>query len=208
MAWSSIPLPNWIRWIGVALGVVAGVLLTWTLRTLGRNLTDTVVTRRDTPATTGPYRWIRHPFYSSVVLAVIANSLTAANWFLFITGGLVCTLLVIRCGREEENSISRFGDRYRNYMHQTGNSYRAFDAGLAMRECLCRPHRQALEAERASRPGPGQVCAGDQSQDRQGAWSRRAGGDAHPRRRDDRELFAAVHESAHGTHATFRADRG
>jgi protein-S-isoprenylcysteine O-methyltransferase Ste14 len=47
MAWSSVPLPIWMRWIGVALGVVAGVLLTWTLRTLGKNLTDTVVTRRE-----------------------------------------------------------------------------------------------------------------------------------------------------------------
>jgi protein-S-isoprenylcysteine O-methyltransferase Ste14 len=121
MAWSSVPLPTWMRWIGVALGVVAGVLLTWTLRTLGKNLTDTVVTKREhTLVTTGPYRWIRHPFYSSVALAVIANSLTAANWFIFISGGLVVMLLVIRSGREEENLIARFGDRYRNYMRRTG----------------------------------------------------------------------------------------
>jgi protein-S-isoprenylcysteine O-methyltransferase Ste14 len=121
MEWSSVSLPIWMRWIGVALGVVAGVLLTWTLRTLGKNLTDTVVTRKEhTLVTTGPYHWIRHPFYSSLALTVIANSLTAANWFLFITGALVFTLLVIRCAREEENLISRFGDRYRDYMDRTG----------------------------------------------------------------------------------------
>jgi protein-S-isoprenylcysteine O-methyltransferase Ste14 len=121
MEWSSVPLPIWMRWIGVALGVVAGVLLTWTLRTLGKNLTDTVVTRKEhTLVTTGPYRWIRHPFYSSLALAVGANSLTAANWFLFISGGLVFTLLVIRCAREEENLILRFGNRYRDYMDRTG----------------------------------------------------------------------------------------
>jgi protein-S-isoprenylcysteine O-methyltransferase Ste14 len=121
MEWSSVPLPIWMRWIGVALGVVAGVLLTWTLRTLGKNLTDTVVTRKEhTLVTTGPYRWIRHPFYSLLALAVIANFLTAANWFLFISGGLVFTLLVIRCAREEENLILRFGNRYRDYMDRTG----------------------------------------------------------------------------------------
>ena len=121
MAWSSVSLPIWMRWMGVAVGVVAGGLMTWTLRTLGKNLTDTVATRREhTLVTTGPYRWIRHPFYSSVALTVIANSLTAANWFLFITGGLVFTLLVIRCGKEEDNLISRFGDEYRNYMDRTG----------------------------------------------------------------------------------------
>jgi protein-S-isoprenylcysteine O-methyltransferase Ste14 len=121
MAWSSVPLPAWMRWIGAALGVIAGALLIWTLRTLGKNLTDTVVTRREhTLVTTGPYRWIRHPFYASVALAVVANSLTAANWFLFVTGGLLFTLLVIRCEREEENLIARFGNGYKSYMHRTG----------------------------------------------------------------------------------------
>jgi protein-S-isoprenylcysteine O-methyltransferase Ste14 len=130
MAWSSVPLPIWMRWTGVALGVVAGVLLTWTLRSLGKNLTDTVVTRREhTLVTAGPYAWIRHPFYSSVGLAVVANSLAAANWFLFITGGLVFTLLVIRCAREEENLISRFGDRYRSYMDRTGRFFPRIRAG-------------------------------------------------------------------------------
>ena len=121
MAWSSVPLPVWMRWVGVALGVNAGVLLTWTMHSLGKNLTDTVVTRREhTLVTAGPYRWIRHPFYASVGLAVVANALAAANWFLFVTGGLVFTLLVIRCTREEQNLVARFDDQYRDYMHRTG----------------------------------------------------------------------------------------
>ena len=67
MAWSSMPLPDWLRWIGVGIGALAGSLLVWTLRSLGKNLTDTVVTRREhTLVTRGPYRWIRHPFYVSV----------------------------------------------------------------------------------------------------------------------------------------------
>jgi protein-S-isoprenylcysteine O-methyltransferase Ste14 len=121
MAWSSVALPVWMRWLGVALGVIAGVLLTWTLRSLGDNLTDTVVTRREhTLITHGPYGWIRHPFYASFALAVIANALTAANWFILLTGSLIFALLVIRCTREEENLILRFGDLYRNYMQRTG----------------------------------------------------------------------------------------
>ena len=45
MAWSSVPLPIWLRWLGVMLGITSGLLLTVTFRTLGKNLTDTVVTR-------------------------------------------------------------------------------------------------------------------------------------------------------------------
>ena len=55
MAWSSVPLPWWLRWVGVGVGIVAASLLIWTLRSLGTNLTDTVVTRQHhTLVTSGP----------------------------------------------------------------------------------------------------------------------------------------------------------
>jgi protein-S-isoprenylcysteine O-methyltransferase Ste14 len=121
MAWAAVPLPVWLRWTGVGLGLLAGLLLVWTFRSLGKNLTDTVVTRKEhTLVTTGPYRWVRHPFYTSVAFAVLANSLVAANWFLFVTGSLVFVLQVIRTRKEDENLIARFGDDYRNYMQRTG----------------------------------------------------------------------------------------
>ena len=114
-------LPAWLRWSGVGLGVVAGGLLVWTLRNLGPNLTDTVVTRRaHTLVTTGPYRWVRHPFYDAVGLVIFANSLTAANWFLFSMGGLAFILMIVRTRREEEHLLARFGDLYRGYVESTG----------------------------------------------------------------------------------------
>ena len=121
MAWSSMRLPLWMRWLGVALGVVAGSLLVWTLRSIGKNLTDTVVTRREhTLVTHGPYRWVRHPFYDAVVLSVTANALVAANWFLLAGGLLTFALMVFRTRREEERLVARFGDSYRDYMNRTG----------------------------------------------------------------------------------------
>jgi protein-S-isoprenylcysteine O-methyltransferase Ste14 len=128
MAWSSLPLPAWMRWSGVLVGVFAALLLTWTLRSLGTNLTDTVVTRREhTLVTHGPYAWIRHPFYTSLLLVVVANALAAANWFILVTGGLTFALLAIRARREEENLIARFGDRYENYTRRTGRFLPRFD---------------------------------------------------------------------------------
>jgi protein-S-isoprenylcysteine O-methyltransferase Ste14 len=117
MAWSSVRLPVWLRWAGVGMGALAAGLLTWTLANLGRNLTDTVVTRREhTLVSSGPYRWVRHPFYDAVALSVLA----AANWFLLGTGGLVVVLLVARTRREEERLALRFGDSYRSYIARTG----------------------------------------------------------------------------------------
>ena len=121
MAWSSMPLPTWLRWVGVGCGVVGAPLLIWTFRSLGGNLTDTVVTRREhTLVTEGPYRWVRHPFYDAGAMLILANALIAANWFLLAGGILTCSLLVLRTRREEERLLARFGDAYRAYAARTG----------------------------------------------------------------------------------------
>jgi protein-S-isoprenylcysteine O-methyltransferase Ste14 len=121
MSWSSVPLPTWLRWTGVGNVVIACGLTIWTLCSLGKNLTDTVVTRQQhTLVMHGPYRWVRHPFYDSAALLVVAGSLTAANWFLFVNGIVLFCLLVIRTRTEEENLVARFGDSYRAYQERTG----------------------------------------------------------------------------------------
>jgi protein-S-isoprenylcysteine O-methyltransferase Ste14 len=121
MAWSSMPLPVWLRWTGVSVCAMAGGLVIWTFRRLGKNLTDTVVTRREhTLVVDGPYRWVRHPFYVSAALFVLGASLTAANWFLFVTGCFVVGLLIIRTRTEEEKLLARFGVSYQAYMERTG----------------------------------------------------------------------------------------
>ncbi len=87
----------------------------------GKNLTDTVVTRREhSLVTSGPYAWVRHPFYDTAALGTMAISLIAANWFILLTGFLVVALLIVRTKTEEEKLLARFGDSYREYMERTG----------------------------------------------------------------------------------------
>ncbi len=124
MVWSKVGLPIWLRWSGVGIGVVAASLLVWVFRSLGTNLTDTVVTRLEhTLVTWGPYRWVRHPFYLAFGLIIVADSLATANWFLALTGGLAFALIFIRTTKEEENLIKRFGDDYRGYQKRTGKLF-------------------------------------------------------------------------------------
>jgi len=121
MAWASLPLPIWLRWTGVALCAITAVLLVWTLRSLGPNLTDTVVTRQaHTLVTRGPYRWVRHPFYDCMALFTLSIALTASNWFLIATGILVFALLATRSRTEEDKLLARFGEPYRAYRAKTG----------------------------------------------------------------------------------------
>jgi protein-S-isoprenylcysteine O-methyltransferase Ste14 len=127
MAWASVPLSGWLRWLGVALGVAASALLFWTMHTLGHNLTDTVVTRRNASLVThGPYRWVRHPFYIAVLLGVLANSLVTANWFIATTGIGAFLLLALRASTEERNLVARFGNEYEEYVRRTGRFFPRF----------------------------------------------------------------------------------
>lgn len=120
MAWSSVPLPVWLRWIGAGIGGVAGALLLWTMQSIGLNLTDTVVTRTvHNLVTHGPYRLVRHPLYVAAMLTAVAFGLAAANWFILLAGVLAFALLAIRVQTEEAFLIARFGDDYRAYMART-----------------------------------------------------------------------------------------
>jgi protein-S-isoprenylcysteine O-methyltransferase Ste14 len=121
IAWSSVSLPLWLRWTGAVFFGLCVALLMWTLPVLGKNLTDTVVTRREhTLVTRGPYRWIRHPFYVAMALVTLGSALVAANWFILVSGFAVFSLLAIRSRVEEEQLVARFGDAYRDYQNRTG----------------------------------------------------------------------------------------
>ena len=121
MAWSSIALPAGARWAGVGLTILTAVLLIWTLRSLGPNLTDTVVTRAaHMLVTRGPYRWVRHPFYDCMALFMLSTALVTANWFVLAAGMVVFALLAIRARTEEDKLLERFGEPYRTYRASTG----------------------------------------------------------------------------------------
>ena len=122
LEWSRLPLPAAVRWAGIALAAGGGVFWVWALHHLGKNLTDTVVTRRQhSLVTSGPYRWVRHPFYVGLVLMLFGVSVATANWLIT---GLAALLwfgfLLPRTRIEERKLIERFGDDYREYMRRVG----------------------------------------------------------------------------------------
>jgi protein-S-isoprenylcysteine O-methyltransferase Ste14 len=122
VSWSSLALPRWLRWAGAATGLLlVPPLLLWTFQSLGKNLTDTVVTRREHILVThGPYRWVRHPFYVVAFLWGLSLSLLTANWLIALLGLVVVVMLVARTRVEEVKLTERFGDEYRAYAGRTG----------------------------------------------------------------------------------------
>jgi protein-S-isoprenylcysteine O-methyltransferase Ste14 len=121
ISWASIPLPMGIRWLAVIVAIASTSLFYWTLSSLGKNLTDTVVTRKDAVLVThGPYRWVRHPFYVCAAFLMASVTVLTANWLIGISSLFVLTLLAIRTPKEEQVLIQRFGDDYRHYIETTG----------------------------------------------------------------------------------------
>lgn len=122
MHWASLPLPEWVRWIGVGAGLLVMPAAHWVLHTLGRNVSETVLTKDEHElVTNGPYRWIRHPLYTTGIVLFSALGLVAASWF--ILGWTLVALAGVRgvvIPREEQELLVRFGGEYEEYIRRTG----------------------------------------------------------------------------------------
>jgi protein-S-isoprenylcysteine O-methyltransferase Ste14 len=97
-------------WCGVALRI-------WCFHTLGRYFTLTVRTSSDQPVIAdGPYRVLRHPSYTGILLAVIGLGLFIGNCLSVLALAAGFTIgLVYRIRVEERALLKDLGDRYREY---------------------------------------------------------------------------------------------
>jgi protein-S-isoprenylcysteine O-methyltransferase Ste14 len=125
--WAVIAIPVPIRWFGAMGGLLSSFLMYWTLHSLGKNLTDTVVTRANaTLVTQGPYRWVRHPFYFTTALVMASVTLLTANWLIGLFSIAILGMLAMRTPKEEQALIDRFGQDYIDYMKVTGRFFPRF----------------------------------------------------------------------------------
>jgi protein-S-isoprenylcysteine O-methyltransferase Ste14 len=71
--------------------------------------------------TAGPYRWIRHPLYTTAIVLFLALGLMQASLLVLVVtvaAALLMRSLVIPA--EERELAAKFGDRYRVYMTRAG----------------------------------------------------------------------------------------
>lgn len=119
--WASLPISLGLRSIGVAGFACSVAWLIWMFHALGPNLTDTVVTRQNAQFVDhGPYRFVRNPMYTGVLMAAMSLGLALGTWLLPVAGVAVFTLFALRTRTEEKYLIERFGNRYRDYMQRVG----------------------------------------------------------------------------------------
>jgi protein-S-isoprenylcysteine O-methyltransferase Ste14 len=136
MAWSAMPLPSWLRWLGAAVGLGSLLLLYWVVSSIGNNISETFLTKeKHVLVTHGPYRWVRHPLYAAAMLAFGSLSILAANGFML---AMVCVaflgIAALVVPREEAELIRKFGDAYRAYMLRAGRFTPRVRFGMWLKE--------------------------------------------------------------------------
>jgi len=122
LSWSWMPLPDVVRWISLGLGILGLLLLIWVQHSLGKQFSATLQVRHNhNLVITGPYRRVRHPMYTALILLWFGLSVVSANWFI-ILWMLVGAMGIIRdrAPLEEAMMLETFGDTYREYMRRTG----------------------------------------------------------------------------------------
>ncbi len=111
-----------LRAIGALIAVGSVPLLYWVFSSIGANISETVLTKRDHELVTGgPYRWVRHPLYAVSLLMFFSMGLMAASWLIMLyalAGVVIFRLIVIP--KEEQRLIEAFGAEYSNYQSRTG----------------------------------------------------------------------------------------
>jgi len=122
LALAHLDLPTGARWLGAGLGASGLALLLWVHQALRENFSGTLHIREEHAlVTNGPYRWVRHPMYTSFYLLIGAFFLLSANWLIGL-GWLVgqTAVMLSRIGPEEVVMEQKFGPAYREYMQRTG----------------------------------------------------------------------------------------
>jgi protein-S-isoprenylcysteine O-methyltransferase Ste14 len=109
------------RWPLFVIGLVlmaAGVFVRqWAILTLGRFFTPEVRVHPDqTVVERGPYRWVRHPSYSGLLIFFVGLGLALSDWLSAIVLAILPAAgLLVRIRSEERALIAALGEEYRRY---------------------------------------------------------------------------------------------
>jgi len=98
----DLPIPTAGRWLGFFLGLAGVAVAGWAQVTLGRQWSAQLqLVDGHRLVTSGPYAWIRHPIYASLLGLSLGLALLTANWLFLGFGALAIGMLIVRIPREE-----------------------------------------------------------------------------------------------------------
>lgn len=115
---AAIEAARWPVFLAGMVLFVAGIVVRqWAIATLGRFFTtDVRLQSGQTVVEGGPYRFVRHPSYSGLLLSFVGIGLALGNWAAILIFAVVPTVgLVFRIRVEERALLAGLGDPYRRF---------------------------------------------------------------------------------------------
>ena len=109
----------WRAGFGLLLFAIGLGLAVWARLHIGRNW-GTPMSQKDDPelVTSGPYRLIRHPIYSGILVAGVGTAV-ALSWVWLIAVALAGVYFIYSATVEEANLAKQFPDSYPAYRRTT-----------------------------------------------------------------------------------------
>jgi protein-S-isoprenylcysteine O-methyltransferase Ste14 len=113
--WTRVPAV-WKVAATIALLVMASAISWTAARALGRQLrVDAAIDATHELVRSGPYRFVRHPIYTSMLCVIVGTGLMIAPAYLFLPGlALFLVGTEIRMRTEDRLLESRFGEQFQN----------------------------------------------------------------------------------------------
>jgi protein-S-isoprenylcysteine O-methyltransferase Ste14 len=114
----DLPLVRWVVFgIGIAAIVGGALFRLWAVVTLGQFFTlDVRISSDQKVVTAGPYRWVRHPSYTGLLLSLLGIGLCLGNWVSVLAIVVLPLIgLVRRIFVEEGVLLANLGEPYRAF---------------------------------------------------------------------------------------------
>ncbi len=106
--------------LGTASCLAGAALAVWSRWLLGSNWSSVVALKQDHELVeAGPYRYVRHPIYSGLLLLFVGNALIVGDWRGLLAVAIVAASFWRKLRVEEAWLAQRFGERYLDYMRRT-----------------------------------------------------------------------------------------
>jgi protein-S-isoprenylcysteine O-methyltransferase Ste14 len=104
--WSQVPL--WLHLAGLAVTALSSMI---TYAAMAHNpflaqVVQIAESRGHRVATSGPYRWVRHPMYVSIILSWPALALLLGSWWTLIPALLASSLIILRTVLEDRTLLA------------------------------------------------------------------------------------------------------
>ncbi len=111
-----VPAALWSAWLGVAVTFTGLVVCVWARFVLAGNWSGVVEVKQDHELVAdGPYRWVRHPIYTGLLLMFLGTAIAVGEWRGLVAVAIAAAAFWRKLKIEEGLMRRQFGEAYASY---------------------------------------------------------------------------------------------